>query len=400
MPKRASGRSREAPESRVGERQRKTRAARKNPPAASRESKVAARKRRDGATQARRPKKTPSLRAAAPPQDLDARLAFFARARRYAPYLGIEVDGARFVVSTDDQELGRGMFGKRGRPEFKVLGRAVTVIQILAGEDAVAGSLFVDVGANIGTTTVAALLSHRFGAAVCFEPETENYRLLLANLALNGLEDDVRSLRVGVSNRTGRSLLVVGEGGGSMHWIAEDLEMVRSAERTQAVRAAEQPELRVRKMVPVEVELVTLDGLVESGVIDKNRVGMVWIDAEGHEGHVLQGGAGLLQDGVPVVLEFHPAGLQEHGDRDQIHAIAEDAYTHFVDVRRQEVAGPRFQLHPVERLAAYADRRLATTGEGFFTDLLLLRLDEAQARKGSDLPRLVAARLGTGPTEG
>ena len=103
----------------------------------------------------------------------------------------------------------------------------------------------------------------------------------------------------------------------------------------------------VAKLAPVEVELVTLDGLVDSGVIDKQRVGMVWIDAEGHEGHILEGGAGLLENGVAVVFEFHPAGLQERGDRNQIHAIAEDAYTHFVDVRRQEVGQPRFQLHPV-----------------------------------------------------
>ena len=209
-------------------------------------------------------------------------------------------------------------------------------------------------------------------------------------------EDAARSLRVGASNRAGRSLLVVGPGGGSRAWIAEDLDMVRRAEETQAALAKENPELQAPKMEPVEVELVTLDGLVKSGVIDKERVGMVWIDAENHEGHILQGGASLLRNGVAVVIEFHPAGLQERGDRAQIHAIAEDAYTHFVDVRRQDVGHPRFELHPVSELTAYADRLLATTGEGFFTDLLLLRLDKAQASKGAELPRLVAERLDSG----
>jgi FkbM family methyltransferase len=396
MPKRTSGCSREGPEAAPEGRGRKKGAARKQPQTARRDAKVAVRKRRAGATASRR-KRAPSARPAPPRPELDARLAFFDRARRHAPYLGIEVDGARFVVSTDDAGLGRGMFGKRGRPEFKALARAVTVIHVLAGEEAVAGRLFVDVGANIGTTTVAALVSHGFGAAVCLEPEAENYRLLRANLALNGLDDRVRSARVGVSNRAGRSLLVVvGQGGGSQNWIAEQLDMVRRAERNQAALAAENPELQVAKIVPVEVELVTLDGLVESGVIDKQRVGMVWVDAEGHEGHILQGGAGLLDDGVPVVLEFHPAGLDERGDRDQIHAIAEDAYTHFVDVRRREAGRPRFQLQPVRQLTAYADRLLAATGEGFFTDVLLLRLNKSQVRKGSQLPSLVAARLDAG----
>jgi FkbM family methyltransferase len=417
MPKRAQPRSRQAAEPQAGAQPRKKRAAGKDPKAAARKSqgaarksqvaarksKVAARQRTDP-TAASMHRKKVRARHTDPTNDRDARIAFFEEAQEYAPYLGIDVDGARFVLSTDDSSLSKGMFGKRGRPEFTVLSRAVTIIQILAGDDALADSLFLDVGANIGTTTVAALLWHGFGSAVAFEPEAENYRLLRTNLAINGMEDDVLTHQVGVSNRTGQSLIVGYPGGGSRAWLAEDLEMVRKAERPKSATGEDEeqeddPKPQTTNTTTLEVDLVTLDGLVESGDIDKTRVGMVWIDAEGHEGHIFQGAAKLLEDGVPVVFEFNPVGLDERGDRSLINAVAQDSYTHFVDARRRDADRPRFELHPADQLDAYAEHAWEAHGKGFFTDVLLLRLDEDQATKGADLPRLVAARLEAAQSE-
>ena len=68
--------------------------------------------------------------------------------------------------------------------------------------------LFIDIGANIGTSTIAALALPMFDSAVCCEPETENFRMLGANLALNDL-DDVKRFQVAVSARPARAQLVV-----------------------------------------------------------------------------------------------------------------------------------------------------------------------------------------------
>jgi hypothetical protein len=61
------------------------------------------------------------------------------------------------------------------------------------------------------------------------------------------------------------------------------------------------------------VEKLTLDELVARDVIDPARVGLVWIDAQGHEGHVLAGADELLDRGVPVVARFQPRLLAEAG---------------------------------------------------------------------------------------
>jgi len=295
--------------------------------------------------------------------------------------------------------VGRSLFLKQARPEFKALARAVATVEILIGEDAVAGRSFVDIGANIGTTTIPALVLHRFGSAVACEPAEDSHRVLVANLALNGLDVHVQPLRVAASNRIGSSSFVVVESLSGASWIALDPVLIQAAEDVRARRIAEDPTVlddpqprapeEVSAMTVVDVELVTLDRLVETGVIDPDGVGMVWIDAEGHEGHILEGAGALTERGVPIVFEFNPGGLDERGDRGKIHEVAAQCYTHFVDVRRRE-ADPallRFSLRSVTELPAYADRFLDPSTPGHFTDLLLLRLDRRQVSAAEDLPR-------------
>jgi FkbM family methyltransferase len=354
-----------------------------------------ARRRAPGDKQARRAARKRGSGKEASARQQDARDAFFERAGDFTRYLGAEADGARFVVATRSQKLGRHLFSKQGRPEFGVLRRAVSVLEILIGDDATRGRLFVDVGANIGTSTISALVSHHFGSAVCIEPEHENYLLLRANLALNEL-DDVRTIRAAASDRMGRANLVVVGGPPGKTWVALDPQLIRDKEADLAQRVAKDPTVEPREMVVSEVELVTLDRLVESGVLDADDVGMLWIDVEGHEGHVLGGASALVALGVPIVFEFDPDALERRGDRDTVYEVAERSYTHFVDLRRRNADPnePRFQLHPVAELSGLADRFLDQSLPARYTDLLLLRLSPHEARK--DLPDLMSRSASQG----
>jgi FkbM family methyltransferase len=332
-------------------------------------------------------------KASPPDSDRDAREVFLEQARDHAPYLAVEADGARFLVATRDRHMGRHLFLKQTRPEFRVLGRAVTLIETLMGDDAIAGRLFVDVGANIGTSTVSALVSHRFGSAVACEPEEENYRLLRANVALNDLEGRVTALRVGVSDRVGHSNLVVTGGPAGKSRVVLDRRRIVDKMTSRAVRRLDDPD-EGPEMTVTDLELVTLDELSRSGVVDRERLGMVWIDAEGHEGHILHGAGTVADAGVPIVFEFHPAGLEAEGTRGMVQEVTEQCYTHFVDVRRQEPDRRRFGLRPVTELPRFADRFLDRSSTASYTDLLLLRLDPAQASRGNNLPDLFAQQRG------
>src|SRR4051812_15763589 len=210
---------------------------------------------------------------------VDKRDAFFEAARPHSPYLGVVTGEGRFVMPTGER-LGRGLFSKRGRPEFRVLARAAAIIEALLGQKAVVGRQFVDVGANIGTSTIPALLVHRFGSAVACEPGGDNFRVLRANIALNELDERVRSVRVAVSDRAGSVNLVAVEGDNEKSWIALKAAQIRRFEKSREREAAEQGQ-DVRELAPVtvsKVKAVTLDDLVEQAVIDLKRAGLLWID--------------------------------------------------------------------------------------------------------------------------
>ena len=59
----------------------------------------------------------------------------------------------------------------------------------------------------------------------------------------------------------------------------------------------------------VTVPVRSVDSLVAEGLIEPARLGLVWIDVQGHEAHVLAGAQRLLEQGVPTVIEVWPYGL-------------------------------------------------------------------------------------------
>ena len=64
----------------------------------------------------------------------------------------------------------------------------ITAVELLSAAGRLSrDTVFVDVGAHIGTHTVYALRTGRFARAVAFEPAPRNARLLAMNLELNGL---------------------------------------------------------------------------------------------------------------------------------------------------------------------------------------------------------------------
>jgi FkbM family methyltransferase len=303
---------------------------------------------------------------AAPAGDREERLAYFDRADRYTPYLGTTAGGAIFLVKTEDRHIGRSLFAKRGRGELSVLRRSVAAVEGLLGPEAVAHRTLVDVGANIGTTTIPAVLSQGFGSALAIEPEPENVRILRVNILLNDLEDRVKVLPVAVSDRVGRSDLVVDHRQGGMHWIATD--------RGKLEHQTLAPEAAV-----LTVDTVTLDHLVENEVVDPKGTGLLWMDAEAHEGQILVGASSLATRGIPLVLEWNPALLDRVGDRGMLERAIEESYTHFVDMHRSSNEEASFPLQTVDRLPAHADRFLDPADPAIKTDILVVRLGRRQA---------------------
>jgi FkbM family methyltransferase len=196
-------------------------------------------------------------------------------------------------------------------------------------ESGFAPEQIVDVGANIGTSTLELLSAYPDATAVSIEPHPDNYRLLCQNVIANSLEDRVRTIHAAVGERDGTAPLTVYPNRPGGH------EIAGAGEHT------------------IDVPIRRLADLVNA-----DRPTVLWIDVQGYEGHVLQGAGELL--GCPALVEFWPRRLRDTGGYG---LFLEAASTYRTVLEAQRDTRPAGDL---DRLAA----RLETTDQ--YTDLLLL----------------------------
>jgi FkbM family methyltransferase len=244
---------------------------------------------------------------------------------------------------------------------MRMLRRARAVLAEVGQLDRARSGTFIDVGANIGTSVIAASTEIAYSKAVAFEPNPDPFRLLCLNVFANQLQDVVRTLAVAVSD-TNRVV---------------DLEIhERRSGRGRIVPAARPTaDADVEGRHYVTVECVTLDSMVERGLITDLPAGLLWIDAQGHEGHVLRGARRLLEPGIPVIFEVSPAGLRkQEGGLEALVEAARSYYSNLVPLRKVRSLRKhvQFEAKPIADLP----KLLAPSGEWGtgVSDAMLLRL--------------------------
>lgn len=193
----------------------------------------------------------------------------------------------------------------------------VRAVEIIQSEGYAKKGLFVDVGANIGTQTVYALQTDKFSGAVCFEPAPENFRLLRANLAINGLDGLARTVETAVSDTTGTVEFEL-----STQNIGDHRVNLTDEEGAFDERGRER----------IVVARDTLDNLLQKACVANEEVALLWTDTEGHEDAVLTGAQGLIDSGVPVFLEFWPYALDRSGGTERLTDFMKKAFTNFYDM--------------------------------------------------------------------
>jgi FkbM family methyltransferase len=278
------------------------------------------------------------------------RQSFFEAAASHTPYLAVEADEMTFLVATWDQ-LGRGLFTERRRAEMETLANALSLIERLGPAGMRCDQTFIDVGANIGTTTVTALRRHGFGSGLAIEPEPRNLLVLRLNVVVNDLSERVRTVGCAIADSDGEAPLVVYGGSSGKH-------RVGSARAGQAT---------------VLVAQRTLDGVIAAEGLDPASVGLVWIDTQGHEGHVLAGARELLLRGAPLVAEVAPKNLRMSGGLPRMAAALCEHYTHFIDLRTPLTRAGDPELMPAGDLERIVED-YETRPTGRFTDILAVRL--------------------------
>lgn len=170
---------------------------------------------------------------------------------------------------------------------------------------------FADIGANIGTHLVYALRSDLFERGLAFEADPLNYELLVRNIRHNKLEAKVRTLHFPISNRAGAVILELAADNPGDHRIRLGHNDTTSDAYNEAGRGT---------VCLVSETLANLDAEHQLGI---GPTSLVWIDTQGHEGHVLSGAETLIVQGRLkfVVAELWPYGIERAQGKDQLFAF-------------------------------------------------------------------------------
>jgi FkbM family methyltransferase len=142
------------------------------------------------------------------------------------------------------------------------------------------GTVFYDIGANIGFFSVAAArLVGEEGQVYAFEPLPENAAVIRRNIKINGFEN-IQVIEAAVADRSGAAeFLVAHYSGGSA-----------------LASASVPPDLKEI----ITVEIVALDDLIARGQI--RLPNLVKIDVEGAELQVIKGMSATLSQHCPILV--------------------------------------------------------------------------------------------------
>ena len=158
------------------------------------------------------------------------------------------------------------------------------------------GATCLDVGANIGDTTVNLMrLVGSNGRVFAFEPVPHLFEKLRDNVALNPLAQSVSSHRIALSKETGFSKIEIATEGYSNQGMA-----------------ALHHEGPLRFSHTIDIETVTLDDFVQQQNL--SRLDLIKIDIQGAEPWFFEGGKSTLLRFKPDLLfEVSPSDLKSFG---------------------------------------------------------------------------------------
>lgn len=245
---------------------------------------------------------------------------FYRLAARFTPGIVVESEGLRYVMSTGDHGAGMTLF----MGEDVDRGTLTAVMRALEAEGPgmPTGGTFIDVGANVGTTTVTALGAFGFDRAYCFEPFPGNVDFLRTNLEYNGLGDRAEIIEAALSDHAGSATF--------------EISPKNPGDARVRPEGKEGGELGEASWPTTEVAIATLDSFVASGDVDLTSISMLWVDAQGHEGHILSGAGQVLAQRVPTVIEFWPYALKRADGFELLGRVIDQNFSAIVDLEDLE----------------------------------------------------------------
>ena len=192
-----------------------------------------------------------------------------------------EVFGNKLILSKKGLALAVSHYGTYEELEAKIMEEKIT-----------AGSIVVDVGANIGLHTLnMARIVGNTGQVFAFEPDPSNFEILRKNVKINNYQNIILEEKA-VGDKHGRVTLYQSDHPGN-HRLFPQTKQAKGE---------------------VEVELTSLDKyFIDSNLAEK--INFIKIDVEGLEFSVLNGMKNILKNNkkIKILFEFMPKNIIEVG---------------------------------------------------------------------------------------
>ena len=252
----------------------------------------------------------------------------FAISRQLSNFVTCTVEGLNYIATSQDEIL-RMMYTSRVNYTENNMKNFQALAKKYYGVDDGAG-LFLDLGANIGTTGIYFLKKLAPNLKLlAFEPDPENFKLHQINLMLNDIGDDKATVvNSGLGDKTDEMTMYkwIGNPGGNTVF-------------------------QYLGNMPTEtIKIIPLDDYFAKNKIAARDVKYIWIDTEGFEPQVLLGAKNLLRENpAPIFMECNLRAWDSSGAFDNMMALLAENYSHFIHFYRGEKLYPLDALRTMER---------------------------------------------------
>ena len=190
------------------------------------------------------------------------------------------------------------------------------------------GGLVLDVGANVGTTTISLLTRYGAASVEAFEPAPLNFKLLRCNLSLDELDTCASVKRIAVWDQDSDLRLELCDYNTGDH-------------RIQAVDTRWE-EMSESQRPTVKVEALGIDYRPERC---RRRCSLVWVDIQAARRTCLLGRRRSLAARSPGSWNTGPR-LTRAGGMDRLHGLIAEHFSGAVDIRGSMAAAKRWSWLP------------------------------------------------------
>ena len=208
-------------------------------------------------------------------------------------YASLVASGFTFIYNISDITVPLEMFEEKKAFASDEVDIFFSLIKKYYGDILDESYMFLDIGANIGTTSV--YVSKKYNKEIIsFEPSKDNHKLLCINCLLNGCTG-ISIENLAVSDTEKELIMEINETNrGNNHVV--DQKYDKSDGNHEIIKA------------------VSVDDYLKEKSIPFSKIGFLWMDVEGHEPYALLGMKELLADHrIPLYMEFWNDRIDNEG---------------------------------------------------------------------------------------